>query len=129
MESRQIKAAVAAYARAANLSSNNALILGIVRAGAAGRRPGAKGRAVPRIRAQPGRARCRVLRDLAQAQARLGNNGQASVLTAERYAMQGRLKDAKIHAERASDLLPRGSAAWQRAQDVLNAAEIAEKRE
>jgi predicted Zn-dependent protease len=52
----------------------------------------------------------------------------ASVLTAERYAMAGRLKDARIHAERASDLLPRGSPGWQRAQDILVAAETAEKR-
>jgi predicted Zn-dependent protease len=42
--------------------------------------------------------------------------------------MAGNLKDAKIHAERATALLPRGSAAWQRAQDVLSAAQAAEKR-
>jgi predicted Zn-dependent protease len=58
----------------------------------------------------------------------MGNRGMASVLTAERYAMAGRLKDARIHAERASDLLPRGSPGWQRAQDILVAAETAEKR-
>ncbi|MFO7757552.1 MAG: M48 family metalloprotease [Roseovarius sp.] len=129
MESRQIKAAVSAYARAANLSSNNALILGSYgRALLADGQVQKAAQFLESARSRDGRD-IRVLRDLAQAQARLGNNGQASVLTAERYAMQGRLKDAKIHAERATGLLPRGSAAWQRAQDVLNAAEIAEKRE
>jgi predicted Zn-dependent protease len=68
----------------------------------------------------------RVLRDLAQAEAQLGNNGMASVLTAERYALAGRLKDARIHAERASGLLSQGSPGWRRAQDVLHAAETAE---
>lgn len=129
MESRQINAAVAAYARAVNLSSNNALILGSYgRALLADGQVSEAARFLESARSRDGRD-ARVLRDLAQAQARLGNNGQASVLTAERYAMQGRLQDARIHAERASGLLPRGSAAWQRAQDVLNAADIAERRE
>ena len=52
----------------------------------------------------------------------------ASLVTAERYAIQGRLKDAGIHAQRASDLLPRGSGGWQRAQDVLSAAEAANRK-
>jgi predicted Zn-dependent protease len=51
----------------------------------------------------------------------------ASLVTAERYALTGRMKDAGIHAKRAAGLLPRGSAGWQRAQDVLSAAETAEK--
>jgi predicted Zn-dependent protease len=129
MESRQIKAAVNAYARAVNRSSNNALILGSYgRALLADGQVQKAARFLESARSRDGRD-ARVLRDLAQAQAQLGNNGQASVLTAERYAMQGRLKDARIHAERASGLLPRGSAACQRAQDVLNAADIAEKQE
>jgi hypothetical protein len=33
------------------------------------------------------------------------------------------LQDAAIHANRAAGLLPRGSARWQRAQDILAAAE------
>jgi len=126
MESRQIKAAVAAYARATNLAPRNALILGSY--GRALLADGQVQKAVQFLesaRSRDGRD-ARVLRDLAQAQARLGNNGMASVLTAERYAMAGRLKDARIHAERASGLLPRGSAAWQRAQDVLHAAKAAE---
>lgn len=128
MESRRTKAAVAAYARAANIAPRNALILGSYgRALLADGQVRKAAQFLESARSRDGRD-ARVLRDLAQAQAQLGNKGQASVLTAERYAMQGRLEDATIHAERASDLLPRGSAAWQRAQDVLNAAKIAENR-
>ena len=67
----------------------------------------------------------RVLRDLGGAYAQLGNAGMASLLTAERYALLGRPKDATIHAKRAFDLLKRGSPGWQRAQDVLFASESA----
>ena len=128
MEGRQIKPAVAAYARATNLAPDNALILGSY-----GRSLLADGQVakaqefLERSRSRDGRD-SRILRDLAVTYAKQGNNGMASVVTAERYAMAGRLKDAKIHAERATALLPRGSAAWQRAQDVLAAAEAAEKR-
>lgn len=128
MEGRQIKPAVAAYARATNLDPKNALILGSY--GRALLADGQVNKAVQFLeaaRSRDGRDP-RLLRDLAQANAHLGNNGMASVVTAERYAMVGRLKDAKLHAERASALLPRGSAAWQRAQDVIFAAEAEEKR-
>ncbi|MGX0978006.1 putative Zn-dependent protease [Roseovarius sp. MBR-51] len=128
MESRQIKPAVAAYARAANLAPRNALILGSYgRALLADGQVQKAAEFLETARGRDGRDP-RILRDLAQANAKLGNNGMASVLTAERYAMAGQLKDAKIHATRASSLLPRGSAAWQRAQDVLFAAEAEEKR-
>ena len=70
-----------------------------------------------------------MLRDLAQAYAKLGKNGLASLVTAERYALRGDLKTAGIHAQRASDLLATGSGPWQRAQDVLIASErFAKKR-
>jgi predicted Zn-dependent protease len=54
--------------------------------------------------------------------------GMASLVTAERYALSGRFKDAGIHAKRATGLLARGSGPWQRAQDVLIASERAAKR-
>jgi len=128
MESRQIKPAVAAYARATNLAPNNPLILGSYgRALLANGQLAKAQQFLDKSRARDGRDP-RVMRDLAVTYAKQGNNGMASVLTAERYAMIGRLKDAKIHAQRATDLLPRGSAAWQRAQDVLSAAQDAEKR-
>jgi len=69
-----------------------------------------------------------MMRDLAVAYAKSGNNGMASLATAERYALQGRLKDAGIHAKRAAGLLPRGSAGWNRAQDVLRAAKTVQQR-
>jgi predicted Zn-dependent protease len=72
-------------------------------------------------------ADARILRDLGQAYARVGKPGLASLATAERYALSGRLKDAAIHANRASGLLARGSSPWQRAQDVLTAAKAAPK--
>ncbi len=125
IESRRFDAAVGAYANAARLAPKNALILG-----AYGRSLLAAGQTRAAVKhleasyARDGRDP-RVLRDLAQAYAQLGQTGQASLVTAERYAMTGRLSDAGIHAKRASDLLPRGSTGWRRAQDVLAAAERA----
>lgn len=128
LESRQFQAATAAYARASNLAPRNALILGAY--GRALMAQGQTGKALQFLesaRARDGRD-ARVLRDLAAAHAQSGNRGMASVVTAERYAMLGRLKDAGLHAKRASDLLPRGSTGWRRAQDVLMAAKQAEKK-
>jgi predicted Zn-dependent protease len=127
MESRQFNAATASYAQAVKLAPENALILGSY--GHALMTQGqikTAQQVLEKARAHDGQD-LRVVRDLAQAYAKLGNRGMASLLTAEGYAMTGRLKDAKIHAQRASDLLPRGSSAWQRAQDVLFAAKAAEK--
>jgi predicted Zn-dependent protease len=69
-----------------------------------------------------------VLRDMGTAYAQIGRNGMASLATAERYALRGDFKNALIHSKRASGLLPRGSAPWQRAQDVLSQAEIQAKK-
>ena len=67
----------------------------------------------------------RMMRDLAVAYARAGQNGMASLITAERYALVGNIKTAGTHAKRAAGLLPQGSPGWNRAQDVLRAAETA----
>lgn len=128
MENRQFAPAVSEYARAAKLAPGNALILGAY--GRALLASGQVARArdyLEQSRVRDGRD-ARVLRDLAVAHAKIGNKGMASLLTAERYAMVGRMKDAGLHAKRASDLLPRGSGAWQRAQDVLSASERAQKK-
>ena len=69
-----------------------------------------------------------MLPDMSVAYAKSGNDGMASLVTAERYALTGRMDDAEIHAKRASGLLAEGTGPWQRAQDVLIAAERAEKR-
>lgn len=122
MESRRFGAAANAYGRAAQLAPRDALILGAY--GRALLAQGQTGQALQylqRAHQRDGRD-ARVMRDLAAAHAKSGNRGMASVVTAERYALQGRFKDAGIHAERASGLLARGSAGWQRAQDVLIAA-------
>lgn len=128
LESRNFQAAVSAYAKAAELAPNDSLILS------------GYGRALL-IDDQTQKARdvleeartidfrdASMLRDLSVAYARLDQNGMASLVTAERYAVAGRLDDAAIHAKRASGLLDVGSGAWQRAQDVLTAAERAAKR-
>jgi predicted Zn-dependent protease len=69
-----------------------------------------------------------MLRDLATAYAKSGQTGMAVLISAERSALSGRLKDAGIHAKRASGLLAEGSGPWQRAQDVLIASQRAAKR-
>ncbi|MCG7492021.1 M48 family metalloprotease [Thalassobius sp. Cn5-15] len=123
LENRQISTAVNAYGRAAKLAPRDALILG------------GQGRALllagqhksaltvlERARQKDFR-NSGVLRDMGTAYAQLGQPGHASLVTAERYALRGDFKSALIHSKRASGLLPRGSAPWRRAQDVLSQAE------
>lgn len=128
LESRQIKAAVAAYAVAARGAPTEPLILGAYgRALLADGQPKAALKQLEAARARDFRD-ARILRDLGQAYAETGQTGMASLAVAERYALQGRMKDAGYHAERASGLLPRGSPGWQRAQDIVDAAEQMKKR-
>ena len=61
-----------------------------------------------------------LLRDLGVTYSKLGKHAMASLVTAERYALRGRIKDAKMHANRAAAGLPVGSPSWQRAQDVID---------
>ena len=68
-----------------------------------------------------------VLRDLALAEARSGNEGAAALATAERYTLTGNFRDAERNAERAVDLLPTGSPGWRRAQDVITLSRRAQK--
>ncbi|MFU1476708.1 M48 family metalloprotease [Roseovarius sp. C7] len=128
MENRRFAEAANSYARAVNAAPNDALILGSY-----GRALLAQGQVNKALQIlTKARARdagdIRVMRDLGVAYAKAGNRGMASLVTAERYALQGRLGDAGLHAGRASDLLPRGSAGWQRAQDVLSAAKAAQRK-
>lgn len=125
LESRETNRAVRAYKRAVDLTPGNALILG-----GYGRALLAAGNAkAARNTLEKARARDfsdpRLLRDLAVAYAKTGSPGMASVVTAERYALLGRFKDALTHAKRAEGLLPRGSRAGLRAQDVISAVETA----
>ncbi len=126
LESRQPAAAAQSYRNAVSLNGNEPLILGgYGRALLALNTNNSNTEAVrvlERARALDAQSSA-VLRDLGQAYARTGQPGLASLVTAERYALQGRMDDAIVHARRAADRLPRGSASWQRAQDVLSAAQ------
>jgi predicted Zn-dependent protease len=125
LEGRQFAAAEAAYKRAADLAPKDPLILAslghamVVQGGAQRLQ-----QALPVLeRARAGDYRNgAVLRDLGSAYAQLNQPGDAALTVAEYHAISGRMKDARIQAQRASDLLPTGSPSWQRAQDVLNAA-------
>ncbi len=64
-----------------------------------------------------------ILRDLALAYARDGQEGRAALATAERYALQGSARDTFRHASRALDLLPVGSPGWLKADDIRAVAE------
>ncbi len=130
LESRQFSAAVNAYAKAVSLSPSHPLILGgYGRALLALNTKSADKKALTvlqKARAGEGLS-AGLLRDLAVAHARSGQKGQASLATAERYAIMGRLNDAALHAKRASDMLPNGSTGWRRAQDILAAAKTVKK--
>ncbi len=128
MESRNFSAAVSAYSTAAKLGPREPLILSGLGAAllATGNAKAAVGH-LERSNAIDYRDGS-MLRDLAQAYAKLGQQGMAALVTAERYALRGRLDTAGIHAKRASDLLSRGTGPWQRAQDVLNASERLSKK-
>ncbi|SPF80713.1 M48 family metalloprotease [Pseudoprimorskyibacter insulae] len=126
LESRQFANAVQTYAAAVKSSGNNAQVLGgYGRALLAVDQPKNAIKVLEQARTRD-YTDGRVLRDLAVAYAGTGQNAMASLVTAERYALNGRMKDAAIHAKRAAGALPQGSGPWQRAQDVLNAAKRAE---
>ncbi|MEL7098327.1 MAG: M48 family metalloprotease [Pseudomonadota bacterium] len=128
MDSRQFGAAANAYARAVNLAPRDGLILaGYGRALLANDRVADARRALERARSIDYRDGV-MLRDLSLAYARSGQRGMAALVTAERFALSGRLADAGIHARRATGLLATGSGPWQRAQDILIASERAAKR-
>jgi len=131
LEDRKVPAAVAAYKSAVEVAPNQALILaGYGRALLALGTKSGNRRALAVLR----RARDKdprddaMLRDLALAWAHEGNNGMASLVTAERYALLTRFKDAATNAQRAKGLLPRGSVGWQQAQDIIAAAKIATRK-
>ncbi len=128
LESRRFGEAVQVYRAAANGAPREAQILaGLGRALVATEQYAAALKALEAARGRDA-SDARMLRDMAVAYARTGEPGMASLVTAERYALQGRFEDAELHAERAMGRLPRGSGPWQRAQDVLSAAERAQER-
>ncbi len=60
-------------------------------------------------------------RYLAQAYGRTGEVGDAELATAEGHYQSGNYKEARIFAARAQLKLKKGSPAWLRAQDIINA--------
>jgi len=131
LEDGHAAAAAAQYEAAAELAPKEALILaGYGRALLAIHKPADDKRALAvlsRARDMDPRDDA-MLRDLALAWAKAGNSGMASLVTAERYALLTRFKDAATNARRAEGLLPTGSPGWLRAQDIIAAAKTASKR-
>jgi len=127
LETRNFEAAAATYAGAVARAPDDPLVLsGYGRALLASGQVSAALDVLEKSRRQDFRDGS-MLRDLATAYGRLGQNGMASLVTAERFALSGRMEDAGIHARRATGLLDEGSGPWQRAQDVLIASERAAK--
>ncbi|MFK7877614.1 MAG: M48 family metalloprotease [Paracoccaceae bacterium] len=123
LETRNFRGAINAYSQAAKLAPRDGLILsGLGRALLAGGQPKQALGYLEKANAIDYRDGI-MLRDLATAYAKTGQTGMAALVTSERYALRGQLDTAGIHAKRASDLLARGSGPWQRAQDVLSAAQ------
>ncbi|MEO1548807.1 MAG: M48 family metalloprotease [Pseudomonadota bacterium] len=125
LENGDASGAVASYRQAVRLAPNESLILaGLGRALVALNTPKSLSEALVVLE----RARQRddanpaLMRDLGRAYAANGQPGLAALSTAERFALQARLRDAQIHATRAQGQLPQGSPAWRRAQDILDAA-------
>jgi predicted Zn-dependent protease len=128
MGSRNFAAAAQTYGRAVKRAPRDGLILaGYGRALLATGQIKAARSALEKARAIDFRDGI-MLRDLAQAYAKSGQTGMAALVTAERYALRGQLKNAGIHAKRATDLLSEGSGPWQRAQDVLLASQRAARK-
>ncbi len=128
LENRRPGEAIGAYRAAVRLAPNEPLILaGLGRALVVEGSAGALREALNVLERSRSRdtGNPNVLRDLATAYAKTGNPGMASISSAERFALIGRLADAAVHAGRAADLLPRGSPGWNRAQDILRAADAA----
>ena len=125
LEAGQAEAAVSAYRQALSRAPKSALIqVGLARSllqfdtkSATKEALGLLQKAAERDRANP-----MTYQLLALAHARLGDNGRASLATAERYALAGRFKDAEIHAKRAMGLLPEGTPGWRKADDIVRAA-------
>ena len=131
-ENGRIDAAIADYQKALNLAPKEGLIAaGLARALLANDTRAADKKALTLLQKAYAKdsANPAMLRDMALAFARLGNPGRASLATAERYALLGRLGDAGIHANRAKGLLKRGTASWKKAQDIAALSRKSKKQD
>ncbi|WP_298290698.1 M48 family metalloprotease [uncultured Litoreibacter sp.] len=131
LESRNTAAAVQSYRNAVNLARGEPLILaGLGKALLAANTKASNAEALRVLNTARGRdpGDPVMLRNLALAHAKNGQNAMASVATAERYLVIGRFNEAELHSKRALGALPRGSQGWLRAQDVLSTAKAAPKK-
>lgn len=125
LELGRAPAAADAYRRAAALAPKEPLMLaGLGRAllNSDGDAASREARDVLARAAAMDRTNGQLLRDLALAEARLGNEGAAALATAERFALEGDWRDTSRNAVRAADLLAEGSPGWRRAQDLIGQA-------
>lgn len=132
LESGQAAPAVEAYRQAVALAPKEPLILGALGRALLNtddRADTAEAREVLARSAALDKKSPDVLRDLALAEARLGNEGAAALDTAERFLLLGQFRDALRNADHASAVLPYGSPGWRRAQDVTSIAQRALKKE
>lgn len=68
-------------------------------------------------------------RQLAIAYGRTGDRGRAAYASAERFLIEGNKRDARGQANIALRILPAGSPAWLRANDILNSTDQDEDRD
>ena len=124
LESGRAQAAVPAYREAVRLAPDEPLILAYLgRALLALNDPKADAEALEALErgaARSGGGDATLLRDLAFAYARTGNEGMAALVTAERLAISGAARDAVNQARRALAMLPAGSSGAIRAQDIIS---------
>ncbi len=124
LESNQARAAVESYRKAVSIAGDEPLLLaGLGRAQLAARDAYSNDSALATLtrayRLDPRDGR--MLRDLAIAYQRSGQNGMASLATAERFALASDFRQAALHAARAQQQLAAGTADWQKARDILAA--------
>lgn len=127
-ESGRGKEAVEPYRKAVSLAPDEALIRGgLGRALLALNDPALNAEALETLEQATGAGALEptLLRDLAVAHARNGDDGLAALATAERFAISGDPRDALRHSARALDQLPVGSPGWLRADDIRAVAEQA----
>jgi len=118
--------AVPAYARAVALAPNAALIaIGYAQALLETRDPKGNEEAIRRLDGalRSERDNPFAWRLLATAHGRAGRMGMTALALGEEALLRGERATAKGQARRALDILPEGSPAWLRADDILNALE------
>jgi predicted Zn-dependent protease len=125
-ENGRVAEAVAPYQAAVlQLPSSGLLRLGLARAQIEAGQPELLDPAIDNLRgalrSESGSAF--TWRQLAIAYGRKGDEAEGSVALAEEALLLGKPQEALYHAGRAENLVPRGSAAWLKAQDIVNAAQ------